>query len=404
MTRRSCEKWFKDIKISGYYINALIDSGSDISLIRASQYVKIGAPPLRRGEILFRGIGSSQSTTLGQFTETVIIDGEAYSILINVIPDNIMTCDLLIGADFLNGVNLSVREGKILMSRPKVQDALKSDLPEIFMIEDIRKESRIDVSHIEDSGHRSELVNIVASYKPLRTREPEMKMKIIVRDEEPVYQRPRRLSASEKEIVNKQIDAWLKAGIIRPSLSEYASPIVLVKKKNGTTRLCVNYRQINKKIIKDRYPLPLIEDQLTSLQAAKVFSTLDLENGFFHLPIEKEIQKYTAFVVPDAHYEFLKVPFGLCNFPAVFQRYVNVLFRDLIAAKIALVYMDDVIIPSIDIISGLRALRDVLNITSQHGLLINWKKIGSYSQKLNIWGTSYAMDLFIPQSIRRKLL
>lgn len=135
---------------------------------------------------------------------------------------------------------------------------------------------------------------------------------------------------------------------------------------------CVNYRQINKKLIKDRYPL--IEDQLASLQAAKVFSTLDLRNGFFHVPVERESQKYTAFVVPDAHYEFLRVPFGLCNSPTVFQKYVNVIFRDMIAAKTVLVYMDDVIIPSIYIVSELRALRDVLNIASQRGLFINWKK------------------------------
>lgn len=115
-----------------------------------------------------------------------------------------MTCDLLIGADFLNSVDLNVREGKISISRPKTKDVLKSDLPEIFMIEDIREESRIDVSHVEDSGHRSELVNIVADYKLLRTCEPKVKMRIIVRDEEPVYQRPRRLSVSEKEIVNNK--------------------------------------------------------------------------------------------------------------------------------------------------------------------------------------------------------
>lgn len=202
-----------------------------MSLIRASRYIKIGAPPLRGGEILFRGIGSSKNSTLGQFSATVIIDGEAYSILLNVIADDVMTCDLLIGADFLNSVNLSVREGKISMSKPKVRDVSKTDLPEIFMIDDVREEGRINVSHIKDSGHRSELVNSVADYKPLKTHESEVKMRIIVRDEEPVYQRPRRLSALEKEIVDKQIDSWLKAGIIRPSLSEYASPIVLVKKR-----------------------------------------------------------------------------------------------------------------------------------------------------------------------------
>lgn len=103
---------------------------------------------------------------------------------------------------------------------------------------------------------------------------------------------------------------------MQPSLSDYASP--MVDKKNGKTRLYVDYRQLNKKIVRDRFPLPLIEDQLNLLQNAKYFSTLDLRNGFFHVPIDKNSQKYTAFIVPDGHYEFLKVPFGLCNSPSVF--------------------------------------------------------------------------------------
>lgn len=83
---------------------------------------------------------------------------------------------------------------------------------------------------------------------------------------------------------------------------------------------------------------------------------LDLENDFFHVPIDKSSQKYTAFIISDRHFEFLKVPFGLCNSPAVFQKYVNAIFRNLIASKTVLIYMDDVI-PSADCESGLRVLK-----------------------------------------------
>lgn len=100
---------------------------------------------------------------------------------------------------------------------------------------------------------------------------------------------------------------------MRPSLSEYASPVVLVKKKNGTYRLCVDYRRLNQKIIKNRYPLPLIDDQLDRLQGAKIFTTLDLKNGFFHVDVDEDSRKFTAFIIPDGQYEFLKIPFGLCN-------------------------------------------------------------------------------------------
>jgi len=102
---------------------------------------------------------------------------------------------------------------------------------------------------------------------------------------------------------------------VRPSTSDYASPIVLVTKKNGEPRLCVDYRMLNKKIVRDRFSLPLIEDLLDRLQSVVVFSTLDLRNGFFHVPVKEESIKYTSFIVPDGQFEFLKVPFGLSNSP-----------------------------------------------------------------------------------------
>lgn len=166
-----------------------------------------------------------------------------------------------------------------------------------------------------------------------------VRMKLILKDDEPINLRPRRLASGEREEVNKHIDEWLEAGIIQPSVSDYASPIVFAKKKDESTRLCIDYRLLNKKIIKDRYPLPLVEDQLDALQDAKVFSTLDLKSGFFHVPVDESSKKYTAFVIPDGHYEFAKMPFGLCNAPAVFQKFINAVFRDLIRKKIVMVYI-----------------------------------------------------------------
>ncbi|GFS80006.1 retrovirus-related Pol polyprotein from transposon 412 [Trichonephila clavipes] len=124
-------------------------------------------------------------------------------------------------------------------------------------------------------------------------------MRIILKDDRPVYQPARRLSFSENQDVNKQIDEWLEQGIVRPSSSEYASPIVLVKKKDGTTRLCVDYRKLNRKLVKYRFPLPLIEDVLDKLQGAKVYTTLDLKNGFFHVDVNEDCKHLTSFVVPD---------------------------------------------------------------------------------------------------------
>jgi len=113
---------------------------------------------------------------------------------------------------------------------------------------------------------------MVENYESNKIRDVNVKMNLILKDDEPVYQRARRLSKQEKKIVRQQVNEWLRDGIVRPSLlTEYASSVILVQKKDGAYRLYIDYRRLNRKIVKDRYPLPLI-DQLDRLQGAKIFT------------------------------------------------------------------------------------------------------------------------------------
>lgn len=227
---------------------------------------------------------------------------------------------------------------------------------------------------------------MVDSYVPEKTREVGVKMSIILKDDKPIHQRARRLAPAKRDVVNAQLNEWLRDNIVQPSLSEYTSPVVMVKKKDGSMRLCVDYRKINTVIVKDRYPMPLVEDQLDALQGARVYSTLDLRNGFFHVPISEESRKYTSFIVPDGQYEFLRVPFGLCNSPAVFVRYINAVFGELIRKQIVLVYIDDLIIPSNDVETGLQKLEMVLSVAKDYGLNINWKKCSLLKTEVEFLG------------------
>lgn len=363
-------KYVKDVSVGDCAMNALIDTGSDICLMRASAYIRLGCPRLKLNEIRFRGIGATNNSTMGEFDTELTIDGHTNPILVRVVPDTLMSQDLLVGTDFLNSVELTIRAGKIIVSSLSEQTNAGSDLPEILRIDVDVEKNDTDVSHVPELKYREKIEELVCNYKPNKTREVDLKMSIVLKDDEPVYQRARRLAMPEKESVNAQINEWLHEGVIRPSLSDYASPIVLTKKKDGSARLCVDYRLLNRKIIKDRYPLPLIEDQLDSLQGARLYSTLDLKNGFFHVKVNEQSRKYTAFITPDGHYEFLRVPFGLCNSPAIFQRFINIVFKDLIREKVVLTYLDDLIVPSIDYESGIRSLGKVLQVASEVGLVI----------------------------------
>lgn len=132
--------------------------------------------------------------------------------------------------------------------------------------------------------------------------------------------------------------------------------------------------------------MPLIEDQLDKLQGAKFFSALDLRNGFFHVKVDEESRKYTSFVVSTSQYEFMRMPFGLCNFPPVFQKFINAVFRELIAGGIVLTYMDDLIIPSQTIEQAINNLKRVLEISSQAGLHINWRKCQFLQERIEYLG------------------
>ena len=125
---------------------------------------------------------------------------------------------------------------------------------------------------------------------------------------------------------------------------------------------------------------------LYKLEGAKVYTTLDLTNEFFHVPLNESSRKYTSFVTQNGQYEFLFVPFGICNSPAVFTRYINAVLRELIQKGIVLTYMDDVIIPSKDVEEGIEKLKMFLEVASKFGLRIKWSKCQFLLEKVNFLG------------------
>ena len=161
----------------------------------------------------------------------------------------------------------------------------------------------------------------------------------------PSYRPPYRLGPTEQDELEEQIKDLLAQGFIRPSCSPYGAPVLFVPKKDGRWRMCVDYRALNKQTVKDRYPLPQIDLLLDRLGQARVFSKLDLAQGYHQIAMERESVEKTAFCTNLGQWEYLVMPFGLCNAPSTFQRLMNEVFKQEINSFV-LVYLDDILIYS----------------------------------------------------------
>lgn len=184
-------------------------------------------------------------------------------------------------------------------------------------------------------------------------------MRIELTSDRPVIYRPYRLSYYERKQMKDMVDELKAAEIIEDSASPHASPMLLVKKKNGEMRMCIDYHALNKITVKDKYPLPRIDDQLDRLQGQEYYTSIDLSSGYYEVEVELESRDKTAFVTPDGQYQFRRMPFGLCNAPSVFQRLINKILGSF-RHDIALAYLDDIIIPSMTVEEGLTRLQDIL--------------------------------------------
>ena len=189
----------------------------------------------------------------------------------------------------------------------------------------------------------------------------------------PVYQRPRPIPLRVRKDVELEVNNMLKAGIIVPSSSEWSSPIVVVKKKDGGIRLCVDYRALNDVTVKDSFPLPRIDDLLHALHGASLYTTMDLQKGFHQIEMAPDSRCKTAFAVPWGLYEYQVMPFGVCNGPSSFQRLVTMALGDLLFTD-CLAYIDDILVYARDAQEMLVKLRRVFERLSAAGLKVKPQK------------------------------
>ena len=208
---------------------------------------------------------------------------------------------------------------------------------------------------------------------------------IRVSNETPIRLPYRRIPPTKMNDVKTLLSDLLEKEIIRRSSSPYASPVVLVPKKSGALRLCIDYRQLNAITVKDSFPLPRIEETLQALGGAKFFSSLDLSHGYFQVAMHPESIQRTAFRVPWGLFEFNRMPQGLCNSPSTFQRLMELIFGDINLTQVVL-YLDDILVFSSTFEEHLKRLEVVFQRLTAHGLKIKGEKCQLFQKEVRHLG------------------
>ena len=423
-----------NLNINGLQARVLVDSGASVNFVSPRFAAQIVPRDLWKrfpdGISVRLGDGTCSESVISHFIcLKIFYQSDVFAEYPAVVSNLDDKFDIILGKSWLksvagvqnhlNGeVTVRVKQRRFILSaelineegnRGEIKVNYKSlvsmyrnnELVELFSVMFNYKENDQDDDGVELRSLKSEFQEVFDNTRPVgadeRSRLKDIGTHKIVlnQDCEPVTKQPYRMSPRELEEVQKQLKILIEKDMIRPSASPWAAPVIFAKKKDGTLRMCVDYRALNRLTKRDTYPIPRVDDNVDRLGGCSMFSTLDLEAGFHQIRMEDESIEKTAFNTRYGKFEYKVMPFGLCNAPSTFQRVMNLILKDFID-EFCVVYIDDILVYSKDRDEHLEHLRKILNKLREYGLILNVKKSRFFKAEVNYLGYIIAKNNIRP--------
>ncbi|KAK9048621.1 hypothetical protein SSX86_032414 [Deinandra increscens subsp. villosa] len=393
--------------LNNYFANVLFDTGAEKSFISTKfcKLIKATQTPLKARYTVELANGKLLDTT--HLVEGCTLELSGHKLSIDLMPFTIGSFDVIVGMDWLSKhhaeivcqekvIRIPVAGGEVLSIQGEKGGAVSGIISYLKAQKCLRKGHVAILATVTDQTRVERKIEdfpIVRDYPEVFPEElpglpPHRQVEFgidLAPGAAPIARAPYRLAVNELNELSTQLQELLDKGFIRPSSSPWGAPVLFVKKKDGTFRMCIDYRELNKVTIKNRYPLPRIDDLFDQLQGSSYYSKIDLRSGYHQLRVREEDIEKTAFRTRYGHYEFLVMPFGLTNAPAVFMDLMNRVCKPYLD-KFVIVFIDDILIYSKTKEEHEEHLRLILELLKKEQLYAKFSKFDFWIREVQFLG------------------
>ncbi|KAJ0565465.1 putative nucleotidyltransferase, Ribonuclease H [Helianthus annuus] len=392
--------------VNDVFARVLFDSGADKSFVD-HKFCKLLNMHVKTLSINYEvELADGTIETVSTVLDGCVISIRNHSFPLSLLPFKLAGFDIVLGMDWLSHnqaqivcnrkqVVLKTPTGESLIIRGDTQYGLPEQVTMLKASKCLKKGCVIYMAQviIDEPKPKIEDIPVISEYPEVFPEElpglpPDRKVEFridIIPGAAPVARAPYRLAPTEMKELRTQLDELLAKGFIKPNSSPWGAPLLFVKKKDGSMRLCIDYRELNKVTIKNRYPLPRIDDLFDQLQRASYFSKIDLRSGYHQLKVRDEDVHKTAFRTRYGHYEFLVMPFGLTNAPAAFMDLMNRVCKPYLD-KFVIVFFDDILIYSKNQADHEKHLRCILKLLHHEKLYAKFSKCEFWLREVQFIG------------------